>query len=185
MDLEALQLALDEARLTGDDAPVQEALRHSGWRPTHRAIPITQEEILARIKVDPVTGCWVWKLKLTKGYGEFRGRAAHRAAWEAFIGPIPEGLHLDHVCRNRACVQPHPDHLEPVTKSINNERAMAVVQQYPGERVHNFAKRWCVNGHRFTAETTGVDGMGKRFCKVCRHDSLKRWRARQKAKGRN
>jgi hypothetical protein len=69
-------------------------------------------------------GCWEWtSTRMSAGYGQMwdgtRGRTqgAHRLFYEAFIGPIPEGLELDHLCRNRACVR--PDHLEPVTRREN------------------------------------------------------------------
>jgi len=182
MDLEALALAIAEARLTGDDTGVKEVLRRSGWKPTHRAIPPTPVEIMARVKVDPETGCWVWQLNLIQGYGHYRGQPAHRASWEAFVGPLKAEEHLDHVCRNRACVRPEPEHLEPVSKAENNRRAIEHVQQSPDEVVHHGAKRWCKRGHAFDDSNTGVDRLGKRYCKKCRHEALKRWRAREKAK---
>ena len=69
--------------------------------------------------------CWVWTASIRpNGYGEFRcnGRLtrAHRFAYEQMVGPVPEGLQLDHLCRNRACV--NPEHLEPVTGSVNVQR---------------------------------------------------------------
>lgn len=66
-------------------------------------------------------GCWIWQKSMTpQGYGTIRGEGAHRVFYEDAKGPIPEGLHLDHLCRTPACV--NPDHLEPVTNELNSWR---------------------------------------------------------------
>jgi hypothetical protein len=83
------------------------------------------ERFWSKVKEDPDTGCWVWQDHLSaSGYGRFGigGRAgrvypAHRVAYEWVVGVIPEGLVIDHLCRNRACV--NPAHLEPVTMREN------------------------------------------------------------------
>ena len=80
---------------------------------------------------DPVSSCWVWDWCIgDHGYGVIAaGRYGHRASWEFFNGPIPDGLALDHLCRNRACINPW--HLEPVTTGENNRRAWAARQEAP------------------------------------------------------
>lgn len=79
----------------------------------------------ARVSVDQ-GGCWVWTGgKSDRGYGYFRhgGRVqrVHRLAFVALRGAIPEGLGLDHLCRNKLCIR--PDHLEPVSGAVNTRRA--------------------------------------------------------------
>lgn len=77
--------------------------------------------------VDPESGCWIWLLSVSSGYGNTKGvfgskkiHKAHRVIYEKHKGPIPEGLVLDHLCENKLCV--NPDHLEPVTVGENNRR---------------------------------------------------------------
>lgn len=77
---------------------------------------------------EPMSGCTLWLGSTTeRGYGRFtvdsqrRGLAAHRVAYELFVGPIPAGLELDHTCRTPQCV--NPNHLEPVTHAVNCRRA--------------------------------------------------------------
>lgn len=77
-------------------------------------------------KVEKTNDCWLWRAATTVGYGVFKRATkvlvyAHRWSYEHHVGPIPEGLHIDHLCRVRACV--NPAHLEPVTLAENNRRA--------------------------------------------------------------
>lgn len=86
--------------------------------------------------LSPMGECWIWVARMNRnGYGRLydsgEERMAHRVAYETFVGPIPEGMLLDHVCRTRCCV--NPAHLDPVSHSINTLRGKA---QLFGRDVH-------------------------------------------------
>jgi hypothetical protein len=84
---------------------------------------------------------------------------AHRWAYEFLRAEIPEGLHIDHLCRNRACVNPW--HLEPVTNRVNGLRGESVAAQHA-------RKTHCIRGHEFTTENTYPIKNGKgRGCREC------------------
>jgi hypothetical protein len=121
--------------------------------------------------------CWQWTASTTAGgYGQIRagGTAgtmlyAHRLAYEFTIGPIPNGLQLDHLCRNRACL--NPSHLEPVTNRINGLRGQSFA-------AINARKTHCPKGHEYTTENTVVDSnTGSRSCRTCRRESGAAYRA--------
>ncbi len=113
---------------------------------------------LAKIDLNHDSGCWLWTGEVTpKGYGRgrFAGQRiyAHRLAYELFVGPFPDGLVTDHLCRNRRCV--NPAHLEPVTNAENVARGML------GRSLTH-----CKRGHEFTPENTYRYG-GTRACRAC------------------
>lgn len=133
-----------------------------------RKPPETVEaRILRLVKVDPDSGCWVWIGSSNEhGYGilYYGGTRAyaHRAAYETWVAPIPEGLTLDHVrargCKTTLCV--NPAHLEPVTQAVNTLRGTSPW----AERARKAA---CVRGHPFDAANTVVSRQGYRECLAC------------------
>lgn len=127
-------------------------------------------------KVQKTEGCWLWTASLNAyGYGQIRlpdGRVgrAHKVVYEELVGPVPDGLQLDHLCRNRACV--NPAHLEPVTQRTNTLRG-------EGFAARNATKRFCPVGHPYDEKNTYLDTKGRRRCRPChaaRERSAARWR---------
>jgi hypothetical protein len=126
--------------------------------------------------VKQATPCWTWTAgQLNGGYGQFKLSAdsvvsAHRFAYELVRGPIPDGLTIDHLCKNRLCV--NPEHLEAVTMGDNIRRATS----------SNREKTHCANGHEYNSENTIFTkqrGNAKhRICKICRNAAAKRQRER-------
>jgi hypothetical protein len=118
---------------------------------------------------------WIGYIDKTTGYGKFlfnkRGNDyAHRFAYEYYVGPIPEGLHIDHLCRNRWCV--NSEHLEPVTLIENLLRGDRThLGQYQREKTH------CPQGHEFTPENTWFNKTGGRHCKTCNRERMRERRA--------
>lgn len=107
--------------------------------------------------------CWPWLAYVAPtGYGQVKigGRqfGAHRVAYELAVGPIPDGLQIDHLCRNRACV--NPSHMEAVTQQVNLARGDA--------GLHNAIKTHCPAGHPYDDENTVIVADGRRRCRACR-----------------
>lgn len=133
------------------------------------------ERLLSRInKTSGVYGennqyaseCWLYTGYINKlGYGTVGVRQsfvlAHRLSYEHFKGEIPDGLCIDHLCRVRSCV--NPDHLEPVTPTEN-------VMRGDSKHAKNARKTHCKHGHSFDDTNTGIDGRGRRYCKLCARD---------------
>jgi hypothetical protein len=125
----------------------------------------TADRFWSKVNGSDVADCWVWTAALNHGYGVFythvdsAGRrrliGAHRWAYDFLRGPFPDGLQLDHLCRNRACVNPW--HLEPVTSQVNSERGSWGMRQT------------CPQGHAYNDENTGRRTTRRgRECLTCR-----------------
>lgn len=109
-------------------------------------------------------GCWVWTGCLhRKGYGRFgwqgRVRQAHRVVYETLVGDIPDGMQIDHLCRNRACV--NPDHLEPVSAAENQKRGAG-----PGGVLYELPTV-CKRGHDLTSPGAWLTNRPRRMCRMC------------------
>jgi hypothetical protein len=120
-----------------------------------------QERFWEKVAKGGPDECWVWQSVLSDGYGRFTtsegSKRAHRISYETLVGPIPNGLTLDHLCMNRACV--NPAHLEPVTAVENIKRGAL-------RRTH------CKHGHSEWV----IDYRGNRVCVPCDVAKRARWR---------
>lgn len=128
-------------------------------------------------------GCWLWTgfIHPKTGYVQFHEHrqntpnvVAHRWSYEFFIGPIPDGLVLDHLCRVRHCMNPF--HLEPVTMAENNARGNSI-------SAINARKTHCKHGHPLSGNNLYVAPNGKRACQVCRRKAERRYKERQASSG--
>ena len=123
--------------------------------------------------------CWHWTGQVARdGYGRMsvdgRKQMVHRLAYAVWIGPIPDGLEIDHLCMVKVCI--NPAHLEAVTRRENMLRQPRI-----GARA---AQTECIHGHPYTAENTGRDGRGNRFCRTCDRAARRIYKARKRAEKR-
>jgi HNH endonuclease len=125
-------------------------------------------------------GCWQWTAaKVSNGYGIFwngkRNLLAHRWAFEQFVNTIPFGLELDHLCRNRGCV--NPLHLEPVTHRENGRRGVAGMHRVATARLATH----CKHGHALTDDNVRVginpNNRTYRICKACKREQRRSYYA--------
>lgn len=139
--------------------------------PAHRVDPKNRFWNKVEKQGEDESSCWVWTgKKNSSGYGvlciDKLDRRSHILSWTWENGPVPEGLELDHLCRNRACVR--PSHLEAVTHKVNMERGALATKTH------------CANGHPRTPENTGINSKeGWTRCLVC-HRERERKRNRKK-----
>ena len=130
-------------------------------------------------KVNKTDSCWLWTGYCNpKGYGRitvnYKPMFTHRWSYENFIGPIPNGLVLDHLCQIKNCV--NPEHLEPVTNKTN------LIRGEVGKKnaTHHKAKTHCRNGHKYTKENTAYwnrisRGVLTRKCLICYNNTQERY----------
>lgn len=142
--------------------------------------PTTEpERFWQKVNVEGV--CWEWESALnTSGYGHFRSRGrnvlAHRWSYEHLVGQIPEGLQIDHLCKNIRCVL--PDHLEPVTPQINTHRSSRAALQV--------AITHCPSGHPYSGENlyrippSATAAGSRRSCRECSRAANRRWYQRNR-----
>lgn len=132
-----------------------------------------EERFWAKVDKGDGTGCWLWTgARNDVGYGQIwvgdRIVYAHRAAYEMLVGPIPEGMQIDHLCRTPLCVRAL-DHLEPVTQRENILRGT-------GFSALNARKTHCPQGHPFSEENTYYTEHGSRRCRTCSREHKERER---------
>lgn len=155
-----------------------QATFHRMVNPRHFALERAETKL-------PTEDCIIWDgSKDGKGYGKvmfnYKSYRAHRVMYERHIGTIPEGMVIDHLCRNKSCV--NPKHLEPVTQRENIHRGVGVV----GSPSNNAQKTHCKRGHEFTPENTLVymrnEHETQRRCRTCmRAYQRKRYAERKKS----
>lgn len=140
---------------------------------------MTRETLADRLARNSVRkgSCMVWASTInSNGYGTInvksKTKRVHRVAYELARGPIPDGLSLDHLCRNRACI--NPDHMEPVTRQVNSLRGV-------GPSAVNAKKTHCINGHELTGDNVrtylGQYGKPNRRCQACAREYRRRYYA--------
>lgn len=143
---------------------------HAGDRDCMATRQSISERFWSKVDRTTANGCWLWTGTLTKGYGHVqigsrsdgsrRKVYAHRLVYESQVGPIPDGLELDHLCRTKACV--NPQHLEAVPHRENVMRGESPVARHARKTV-------CVYGHPLNEENTYLVN-GSRRCRICRRD---------------
>lgn len=122
----------------------------------------------------PDDGCWYWTGNKCRGYGQFKYRGkskrAHRWIYEHYNGKIPNGLTIDHKCKNTSCV--NPEHLRLVTAIENVMMGNAAPAQ-------NARKTHCKNGHKLEHPNLVGNKPNRRRCRICHNDYMKNYRVRK------
>ena len=140
---------------------------------------LLEERFRCKVEITTEEACWIWTASVDgSGYGKYLrdGRlvGAHRVAYEVVVGPIPDGLEIDHLCKVRNCV--NPAHMEAVTHRENTLRSDSPV-------VALYSETHCSKGHEWTEENTYIK-KGGRECRICRRDRnreyMREYRARKR-----
>jgi len=125
-------------------------------------------------KVVTTDGCWQWTGGRSDGYGRFwtgtQSYRAHRWAYEQLVGPIPADRQIDHLCRNRTCV--NPAHLDIVDSRENSWRGV-------GPPAINGRKTHCLRGHPLSGDNLYRRPNGARGCRTCKRVQLRQFEARR------
>jgi len=144
--------------------------------------PTTKERFWSKVDKNHITDCWMWVGHKRNGYGQFNygGRngvriGAHRYAYQEIVGDIPGDMVLDHLCRQRDCV--NPDHLEPVTRKENVIRGFS-----PAARQSR--QKNCKRGHALSGDNLYVTPKGRRQCRSCRKQAMKQYYERVKCQNK-
>jgi hypothetical protein len=134
--------------------------------------------------VEKTDGCWEWRgSKHPNGYGRIKtvivgqptvNHLVHRLAYESLRGPIPSGLVLDHLCRNRGCV--NPAHMEPVSNRENILRSPTCFSAVNARKTH------CPKGHPLSGDNLAPEHLPGRVCKTCRNDRQRMYHQNKKAR---
>ena len=127
------------------------------------AVSTLRERFEAKVSIEPNTGCWLWAASVNRhGYGCIKEKGsvlrAHRVSWLLHVGPVPEGLELDHLCRVRCCV--NPSHLRAVT-SRENTLAGEGLTARQARQTH------CKRGHSLEGPNLRIEAGGRRRCMAC------------------
>ena len=133
---------------------------------------LTMDQILDRLYLDG--DCLTYSGCLSNGYGKvgYKGKShrVHRLLYEEFVGPVPAGLDLDHICRNRACA--NVEHLEPVTRAENLNRGISL----------NRMKTHCPEGHPLSGDNLKLEAGNRRRCVTCNRKYKRLWEAAKSAR---